>query len=108
MAILLYVLFNLGLALLAGAIVVFVWAPMGLFTWFGLSKEAVLFHEGYRVQAFLWTFVFYVLVACCVVGAKRMPRYKALSRIAICVAWLVGLAGFVKVYYDVGAQFNQP
>ncbi len=65
---------GLFLIILGALAVMFVWAPLGVFVWFGLPNEAITFKEGYRHLSAIMLAVYYVGNGALLVQLPKVQR----------------------------------
>ncbi len=92
--------------ILSSLSILFVWAPMGVFVWFGLPNEAILFKEGYRYLSATVLAVFYVGNGALLLQLPRIRRKWAVG-LFILGLWLFGLWGFFNAFGSVVAPFER-
>ncbi|MCB0320727.1 MAG: hypothetical protein KDD60_07345 [Bdellovibrionales bacterium] len=80
-------------------------APLGVFVWFGIPTEILLFEGGYWPFSVLLLFVYYVGNFWLLAHLLKVDS-KWVVGVAIFVIWLVGFFGFLQVVNEVSVRFS--
>ena len=95
---------GLILAIIWILFVSFVWAPLGIMLWFGVSPDLLTFESNYVLPACVTLLVFYSILIFAFIKRDKIQR-PVVFWVGILLIWFIGVLGFLHGMNLIAARF---